>query len=145
MAETASVSQDNGEVASDMQEEGLNGYLTPLQKSVLFELTTRRRRIASARSRADFWLKEQARRDDLDSDILDEDALDDLIAERKEELTRLKEARQIKQTVVEVYVERLVRINFLILTSHLVLGPTLLMPSMLQWQLIALLNMKRNL
>jgi hypothetical protein len=101
MAEPSAVSQGDDDGASEMQEEGSKSYLTPLQKSLLFELTTRRKRIASARSRADFWLKDQTQRDHLDPDVIDEEALDALILERKKELTRLKEARQIKWTIVE--------------------------------------------
>lgn len=99
MAEAAhlAASQDDDEGASQIVEETSKGYLTPLQSSLIFELTTRKDRIASARSRADFWRKDQA---EQHTDRNDE-MLDELIAERKEELTRLKEARQIKRTIIE--------------------------------------------
>lgn len=99
--EVQSPSEESG--GTTLEEEVSSSYMTPLQQSLLFELTTRRTRIAAAHSKADFWLKRQNEQasNQFDSSILDDKVLDDLITERKEELVRVKEAMELKKAVVQ--------------------------------------------
>jgi hypothetical protein len=80
-----------------------NAYLTPLQKSLFYELTTRRARIADADSRAEFWHKRQSasHKDKFQLDVLDDDFFDRNIVIRRKELMRLREAVQLKEAVVQ--------------------------------------------
>jgi hypothetical protein len=102
MAEARDGSQDE-EGASQLQDDGKRGHLTPLQKSLLFEITSRRDRFASAQLQVDFWEKRQSARpeDRFNADVLDDKELDELIAERRAELTRLKETRQLERTIMD--------------------------------------------
>lgn len=89
-----------GSEVSDLEQ---SAYLSPLQKSLVYELTIRRARIASAHSRADFWHKWQdlQRKDRFQADVLDNSFLEDLIKTRRQELTRLREAKQLKEAIVQ--------------------------------------------
>lgn len=102
MAEAGQERSPSEESGTTLEEES-SSYLTPLQQSLLFELTTRRKRIAAAHLKAEFWLKRQNEqtKDQFDSSILDDEVLDGLIVERKEELIRLKEAKELKTAIVQ--------------------------------------------
>lgn len=89
----------SGDGHSMTQEEDQGGYLTPLQRSLIHELTTRRDFIAAAKVRADFWEKRQ---DQLDINSgLDDVELDELLKTRRDELNRLKELKQIKEAILQ--------------------------------------------
>ena len=80
------------------------GYLTPLQRSLVYELTKRRDFLAAAQIRADFWEKREREgetRSGIDDGDYDDDELDRLIQTRQEELNRLKEIKQIEETIVQ--------------------------------------------
>lgn len=85
-------------------------YLTPLQKSLVFELTTRRRRIAKAQRRIEFWERYEEKQakekqskftDQFERDVVDEEYLDDLIKQRKERLAELQQSQSLKESIVE--------------------------------------------
>ena len=88
-------------------------YLTPLQQSLVFELTIRRKRIAKAQRRIEFWEhyeEKQAKskqsgsnfiNDQFDKDVIDEEYLDDLIKQRKDRLAELQQSQTLKESIVE--------------------------------------------
>ncbi|UZJ57516.1 hypothetical protein CBS101457_006836 [Exobasidium rhododendri] len=80
-----------------------DAYLTPLQRSLLYELTTRRAHIAAANSKADFWQNRQ--KDSHEGrrrpDALDEDFYDREIRVKKAELLSLCESERLKEAVVQ--------------------------------------------
>lgn len=81
-----------------------SAYLSPLQHSLVYELTTRRAHIHAQRLRARFWREREQR---LASGSLDEGAeheeeeLDRLIEERKARLELLRLRRALRDTIVE--------------------------------------------
>lgn len=91
------------EDGSEQQSADPNSYLTPLQKSLVYELTTRRARIAAAKSRAEFWQKRQAasQKDTFQLDVLDDGFFDRNIKIAKEELQRLKESKLLKEAIIQ--------------------------------------------
>lgn len=105
---------EEDDVASGRSED-VNGekssYLTPLQQSLVFELTTRRKRIAKAQRRIEFWEeyeRKQSREsqssstsDQFDRDVIDEEYLDDLIRQRKARLAEIQQSQTLKESIVE--------------------------------------------
>lgn len=82
-----------------------SAYLSPLQHSLVYELTTRRAHIHAQRLRARFWREREQR---LSTGSLDEGAeheeeeeLDRLIEERKARLELLRLRRALRDTIVE--------------------------------------------
>jgi hypothetical protein len=82
-------------------------YLTPLQNSLVYELTTRRKRIANAQNQVDFWLDfdqkgqvDAGEKDKFGEDVVDQEFLDDLIAQRKARIAELKQMDALKQAIV---------------------------------------------
>lgn len=89
---------------------GQDDYLSPLQRSLLFELTTRRARITGAHARADYWHNRQqhdeaagkdGEQDRFQADVLDSSFLAQLIDTRRQELARLRESKQLKEAIVQ--------------------------------------------
>lgn len=88
-------------------------YLTPLQQSLVFQLTTRRKRIAKAQRRIEFWERYEEKQakekqsgtstlnDQFDKDVIDEEYLDDLIKQRKDRLAELQQSQTLKESIVE--------------------------------------------
>ncbi|PWN34482.1 uncharacterized protein FA14DRAFT_177889 [Meira miltonrushii] len=88
-------------------------YLTPLQQSLVFELTTRRKRIAKAQRRIEFWERYEEKQakekqagkrtatDQFERDVVDEEYLDDLIKQRKDRLAELQQSQTLKESIME--------------------------------------------
>lgn len=88
-------------------------YLTPLQQSLVFELTIRRKRIAKAQRRIEFWERYEEKQakskqsgsnfinDQFENDVIDEEYLDDLIKQRKDRLAELQQSQTLKESIVE--------------------------------------------
>jgi formamidopyrimidine-DNA glycosylase len=88
-------------------------YLTPLQQSLVFQLTTRRKRIAKAQRRIEFWERYEEKQakekklganianDQFEKDVIDEEYLDDLIKQRKDRLAELQQSQTLKESIVE--------------------------------------------
>lgn len=85
-------------------------YLTPLQQSLVYELTTRRNKLARRREYLAFWQKyydEQQKEDrtnQFHEGVIDESFYDSLIQQRKEKLSQVKQSKLLKDSIVESYV-----------------------------------------
>lgn len=113
-----SLEASSGSVRLQEQEQpATSSYLTPLQHSLVYELTTRKTQIAEAQRRIDFWHRHEQdhggegdaaagpssrrARDQFGRDVVDEPFLDDLIRQRRERLAELQQARCLREAIVE--------------------------------------------
>lgn len=116
MMEGLSVGGD-GDGGSEVAGPSRLAYLTPIQQSLVYELTTRRKEIADAQSEVDFWREHDSRQEDDDEidgetrrrhrrtdrfgkEVIDAAFLDDLISQRRAKIAELRQMNALKEAIV---------------------------------------------